>query len=483
MRAANTSLCLILIAAFILSVSGIHGDVEGKASTGIPAAAEMIVSSDQPVAFINVQVIPMDKERVLKDQTVIVRDGKIEAIGSSKKLKPPKGAFVIDGHGQYLLPGLSDLHIHLRSTDELISYLAYGVTTVLHLSGSMSGAPDILGYRSRLSRNEMTGPTLYATGPNVDGDPPIFPGVSVAVKTPEDAQRVVEEQKRAGYDFIKVYNRIPPQAYEALMLAARKHNIAVIGHIPRQVGAERALKAGQAMIAHGEEYFFTFFGGPSDSVNRPENRRAIDESKIHFIAKATLDAQAAVMPNLSFIASTKRQLDDITGVLGDPETRYLHPNVLNMWKSNNPTKRRDLDQFIEREKIKYALVKKMTKAMNHSGVQLLMGTDSSAPGLFPGQSAHLELREMIDAGLTPYQAIVAGTKNAGRFISKHVKGTDNFGIIAIGHRADLILLSENPLKDITALSRLRGVMARGRWMTAEQLQRMRDEFVARYRNM
>lgn len=479
MKAKNIALCLILLAALILSASDTRSDATSKAS--VETAGQTPTSDDQTIAFVNVNVIPMGRETVLEDQTVIVRKGRIASIDSSGKTKPPKGAFVIDGRGQYLMPGLADLHIHLRSTDELISYLAYGVTTVLHMSGAMSGAPDILAYRLRLSKNEMTGPTLYTTGPNVDGDPPIFRGVSVAVNTAEDARRVVAEQKRAGYDFIKVYNRIPPEAYEALIEAARAVEISVIGHIPRQVGAERALASGQAMIAHGEEYFFTFLGGPTDSQNRPEMRRDIDQSKIPFIVKATLDAKTAVTPNLSFIAATRHQLDDIASVLTDPETRYLHPNVLRMWKSNNPTNRRDLDQFSEREKIKYTVVRNLTKVMNDAGVPLLLGTDSSAPGLFPGQSAHLELREMKDAGLTPYEALAAATKNAGEFISKHVRNADKFGKIVIGYRADLILLSENPLKDISAVSRPRGVMTRGRWLTTEQLQQVREEFAARYK--
>ncbi|MGH7452576.1 MAG: amidohydrolase family protein [bacterium] len=292
-----------------------------------------------------------------------------------------------------------------------------------------------------------------------------------------DARRVVAEQKRAGYDVIKVYNQLSNEAYVALTEAAKQNNIAVVGHVPRTVGVERALKAGQAMIAHGEEYFFTYF----DCKECGRDRKP-DESKIPTIVQATLAAGAAVMPNLSFIAATRRQLDNLESVLTDPETKYLRPQVLSMWKSQNPTNRPKLEKFDEREKVKYPFVQKLTKALSDAGVLLLLGTDSSAPGLFPGQSAQLELRELVNAGLTPYQALTTATRNAGQFISERVRPTEKFGTIAIGQRADLILLSGNPLESIDNISKLVGVMARGQWLPTAKLHAMRDSVAASYKN-
>ncbi len=234
----------------------------GKTPDGIAwSNAPLIGKSEIPftAAFVNVNVIPMTREVVLANQTVVINDGRIAALGPFESTAIPDNAMKIDGRSRYLLPGLADLHIHLRSPDELLSYLAHGVTTVLHLSGAMSGAPDLLRYRVQIARGEMLGPTLYLSGPNVDGDPPIWRGVSVAVTTPDDARRVVTEQKRAGYDVIKVYNLLSPEAFTALAEAAKQNGIAVVGHVPRAVGIESALKAGQAMIAHSEEYFFTYF--------------------------------------------------------------------------------------------------------------------------------------------------------------------------------------------------------------------------------
>jgi imidazolonepropionase-like amidohydrolase len=428
-------------------------------------------------AFIGVNVIPMDRERILRERTVIVKDGIITSVGPSRSATIPDDALKIDGRGQYLIPGLTDAHVHIRDKGELVSYLAYGVTTVFQMRGS----PEILKLRQEIADGKTLGPTIFTTGPLVDGNPPIYGGSNtVVVTTPEEAKRTVADQKRAGYDFIKVYNRLDPDSYEAIIIAAILNDIAVVGHIPRKVGAESAIKNGQAMIAHGEEFFFTYFGGPTDKLNQAENRTKPDESKIPALAQMVARDGVAVTPNLSFIASTRMQLENIDSVLTDPETRYLHPDVLEMWKSNNPTKRRDLEQFTEREKIKYPLVQALTEAFSSAGVLLLLGTDASAPGLFPGKSAHLELRELVAAGLTPYEALAAGTRNAGLFIVKRLARSKRFGMIEVGQRADMILLRDNPLKNIDAISKISGVMVRGRWLTAAELQKMRDDVAANY---
>ncbi|MEW6209163.1 MAG: amidohydrolase family protein, partial [Acidobacteriota bacterium] len=435
---------------FIIALAGIIiGSIPIPSHTHAPHRLGDETKTHPTVAFIGVNVIPMDRERIRREQTVIVKDGVIISVGPSRSAKIPDDALSIDGRGQYLIPGLTDAHVHIRDRGELASYLAYGVTTVFQMRGS----PEILKLREEIADGKMLGPTIYTTGPLVDGDPPIYRGSNTVVVTnTQEAKRTVAEQKRAGYDFIKVYNRLDPDSYEAIIIAAILNNIAVVGHIPRKVGAERAIKNQQAMIAHGEEFFFTYFGGPADKVNQAENRAKPDESKIPALAQAVAKAGIAVTPNLSFIAATKMQIENIDSVLTDPETKYLHPDVLSMWKSNNSTKRRDLEQFTEREKIKYPLVKALTEGFSNAGVMLLLGTDASAPGLFPGRSAHLELRELVNAGLTPYEALSTGTRNAGRFIAKHLAYSKRFGTIEVGQRADMILLRENPLKNIEALS-------------------------------
>ncbi len=184
----------LLTFAFLINFAPLPGCLHSQ-------HVEPSTTDDEVFAFSRVNVIPMDTERVLEEHTVIVQDGLITEMGPSASVEIPQAAHVLDGRGAYLLPGLTDFHIHLRSTDELLSYLAYGVTTVVHLSGAQRSAPNLLSYRDQLASGEMVGPTLYTSGPMLDGDPPIWPGVSVVVTTPEEARDIVVEQKRAGYDF------------------------------------------------------------------------------------------------------------------------------------------------------------------------------------------------------------------------------------------------------------------------------------------
>lgn len=460
------SLCLF----FSIITGAIFLFTSTSDSNGSELETQIDLEQDGTVAFTNVSVIPMNKEIVLTNRTVLISNGKIIDIRESGRFELPSKTRNIDASGKFLMPGISDMHVHIRNKSELISYLAHGVTTVLN----MRGTPQILQLQKEVSAGKTLGPTIYTTGPLVDGDPPIWSGSgTVVVTNAADARRVVSEQKRQGYNFIKVYNRLSPEAYAAVMDAAEQNELAVVGHIPREVGAEHVLEKRQAMIAHSEELFFTYFGAPRDQIDQQAQQYQLDHDKIPLIAEKTLKAGTALTPNLSFVAMTKEQLQDLNSILSDPEIEYLSEDVLEMWKSSNPTKRRDLETFVARERIKYPLVRELTRHFANAGVLLLLGTDSSAPGMFPGKSAHLELQELVDAGISPYGALATGTRNAGAFIKRYVKNSEQFGTVAIGQRADLVLLNKNPLENIVASRDIAGVMLRGHWFSADALKKMR----------
>jgi len=449
-----------------------------SACSGDSASGEQVVLRDGVVAFTNVNVLPMNEERVLREQTVVVREGIVVEVASTDAIEVPPDVRRIDGEGRYLLPGLTDFHVHLRSPDEFLSYLAHGVTTVVHMSGAMGGAPDLLRYRDEIAHGDRLGPTLYTTGPILDGSPPLFAGVSTVVTTPEQARRAVAEQHEGGYDLIKVYNNLTPDVLTAAVEAAHERGMVVAGHIPRKAGRagalQGALEAGQDVIAHGEEYFFTYFYAGVDSLLDQGEVPYPDEGGISDAVRMTREAGTAVIPNLSFVAMTRHQLDDLEGVLTDPEARYLHPDVRAMWKEQNPTRRADLERFDRRERAKHRFLQRLTKALSEADVPLLLGTDASAPGMYPGASAHLELRELVAAGLTPYEALVTGTRNAGAFIEGYVEGAEPFGTVVPGQRADLLLVRENPLEDVANVSAIEGVMVRGRWLSRARFDRMRE---------
>lgn len=445
------------------TAAGIFGK-QGDAA--LPAASDTLVLHD-------VDIVPMTGDTILEDRVVVIVDGIIDQILSAGHPSPPADE-TIEGWGRFLVPGLVDFHVHLRDETELLSYLAHGVTTVVNMRGS----PEHLLLAECIADGKIPGPWMYSSGPLIDGDPPIWdaPG-TVVVTSPDEARTVVEEQARSGYDLVKTYNNLDPASLQAVVEAARHEGLVVVGHIPRSpdrsTALEKALAAGMAMIPHGEEIFFTHLGGAGDRM-MGDTTRPVELERIKEAARLVAEAGAAVTPNLSFIAMTDRMLDDLAAVLDHPEARYLSPEVREMWERSNPTRRDDLERFEAREAIKGAAVRALTRELHRLGVPLLLGTDASAPGLYPGWSAVLELEELVAAGLTPYEAMSAGTRTAGAFLEGHVPDARPIGTIEPGKAADLVVVERNPLANVSAMRDLVGVVLRGRWFARDSLQALRD---------
>ena len=440
--------------------------------------------AERVVAVVDVTVIPMDSARHLLHQTVVIRDGLIAELGPATTVRVPAGAQLINGAGLYLMPGLIDAHVHLRDPSELLSYVAHGVTGVVQLSGPSGNVPNVMELRERVVRGDILGPNIYTSGRILDGDPLIFPSVSSVVRTPDEARRLVEAQLAAGADVIKVYNNLASDELRAVTRVAHEHGVSVWGHIPRIDGRstalQQALVAGLDVIAHGEEVFFTMLYRDVGSQLDRELVPIVDQDLLSDAVRLIEKNGVAVIPNLSFVAMTRAQLDDVEKLWTNPEAQFLHPTVLNMWKRQNPTSRPDLRRFDLRERGKQGVVRQLTLALNDVGVPLLLGTDASAPGMFPGKSAHIELTELVAAGLTPFQALAAGTRNPGRFLTKHVRGSPPLGTVTVGSCANLLLLEADPLVDISHVAQIAGVVLRGKWYACSQIDSMRVAQAARH---
>lgn len=194
-------------------------------------------SKRRPAAFVSVNVVPMDSERIIADQTVLIQNGRIRAIGPADTIPIPEAVVRIAGTGMYLMPGLADMHAHLAhdedaDPDALVVFLAAGVTTVRN----MWGQPTHLEWRKRINDGDLLGPNIYSVGPITDGDPPFWSGGSV-VRTPDDAAKEVADQKRAGYDGMKVFTNLSPDVYKAILDAAKAHDFPVYGHVPTRIGS------------------------------------------------------------------------------------------------------------------------------------------------------------------------------------------------------------------------------------------------------
>lgn len=426
------------------------------------------LAADPPAitALVNVHVVPMDRQRVLRDQTVIVERGRIAAIG--RGLGVPAGTKIIDGKGRYLSPGLADMHNHSDTREDLALYLANGVTTMLN----MGEAKNSFVGRTRLAvdNGEVPGPRVLAALA-VDGSPQFG---HLVVATPEDARAAVRLAKGNGYAFIKVYNNLTPEVFAALMAAARAEGLAVVGHGVSSVGLEKQLDAGQAMVAHAEEFFYTFFA-PPQTVRTYDAPGAERIPAAIALLKRTGAFVVADLHNYATIAGQFGRPDVVAGYLRMPEARYVSPADRVGWVNSNYQKRNvDLTARV-------AFLRMFIKAMADAGVPLLSGGDApSIPGLVPGFSVHRNLAMLEEAGLSRFQVLSLATRVPGEFVQRYVAGAGPVGTVSVGSRADLILTDANPLENLRTLERPVGVMANGKWYDAAALKGLLDGVAAKY---
>ena len=405
-------------------------------------------------AFIGVNVLPMDTDAVLADQTVIVTDGKIASIAQSRAAQVPEGAVRIDGTGKYLLPGLGELHAHIPGGNApdadvertLFLYVANGVTTIR----GMLGHPRHLVYRDRVAKGDVLGPRIYTSGPSFNGN---------TAKTPDAAAAMVTEQQKAGYDLLKIHPGVPRDAFDAMAAKADQLKMPFAGHVPEAVGLTRALEAKYRSIDHLDGYVEALVPNAAGSQTFGVNLVAqADESRIPALVKATRAAGTWQVPTEILLVNWLNDVDPQT-MASWPEMKYVAPQTLTNWiaqKQGFATKYPQAD----RQKL-LALRRKIIKALHDGGVPFALGSDAPQTWNVPGFSAHRELGALVAAGLTPYEALKSGTANVGTYCGTQA----SVGTVTAGKRADLMLLDANPLTNIANSSRIAGVMVNGRWLS------------------
>ncbi|MDP3774258.1 MAG: amidohydrolase family protein [Gemmatimonadales bacterium] len=415
------------------------------------------------VAFTNVNVVPMDRERVLANQTVVVRDGRIAEIGPAARVRVPDDALRIDGRGRYLVPGVAEMHAHIPGGNAspawvervLFLYLANGVTTIR----GMLGGPSHLTLRDRAARGEILSPTIYTSGPSFNGN---------SATSPEVARRMVEEQRAAGYDFLKIHPGVPRVAFDTMAATAQRVGIRFSGHVPLEVGLERALEARYASIDHLDGYLEWLAGmprGPSQWFGLNLAGR-VNESRIAQAARITREAGVWVVPTEALMESYVGS-EPPEEMARWPGMEYLPAAMVRQWIQQLTNFRSQGAWTPERAERFLAIRKRLIRELHAAGVGILLGSDAPQVMNVPGFSIHRELRSYVAAGLTPYQALETGTRNVARFFGAERE----FGTVEAGKRADLVLLDADPLADIGNFRRQAGVMVGGRWLPREEVER------------
>jgi tetratricopeptide (TPR) repeat protein len=408
--------------------------------------ADRRVAPPAPVAFVDITVIPMDRDRRLEHQTVVIRDGKIESIGPASQARIPQDAERVDGQGRFLIPGLADMHVHVDDTTDFLLYLAKGVTTVRNLEGE----PYHIQWREQINRGELVGPTIFTSGP--------FTNLP-RIKTPEDARRTVLEQHAAGYDEIKIHGSLEAETYDTLAAVARQAAIRLVGHAPRNLPFANLLTNRQNEISHAEEVLYTFFRSDVSDTS---------VAKIPEVARAIAERKIWLTPTFMTYDRIYKQVENLDSLLADPATRYVTPYHLALWqRENNRYIRNWGPSGIPTLRARRDFLAKLIRGLHQAGVRLMTGTDAIGPLWVPGWSLHEELRDFVQLGFTPYEALAAATRLPAEYLGQ----AKVFGTIAPGLRADLVLLDRDPLVDIGNTEMIGGVMVRGRWMARAELDR------------
>lgn len=418
-----------------------------------------------PVAFVDVNVVPMDADRVLPQSTVITNAGRIVAVGPLRTVRIPQGAQRIDGRGRFLMPGLADMHVHLnirgaagllKNQDYAVLFLANGVTAVRNMWGNA----DVLAFRRSIDSGAVVGPLIYTTGPVTDGNPPIRP-LSHVVQTPEEASQAVDQDKRDGYDAFKVYNRLRADVYQAIVARARSIGLPVYGHVPNAVGIFGVLAAHQASIEHVEGYLEAL---DKDGTQDNESTLVAETVKA-----GTWNCVTLVFYQGAVAGSEAAKL------LAKPSMRFVPPALREVWK-NNPQLTSLTEYQFGRLRLYDQKRRDFVRALHRGGARLLVGTDTPNQFVVPGFAVHEELANLVEVGLTPFEAIRAATSGAADFL----KAQTEWGRVASGLRADLLLVEGNPLQAVENAERRVGVMVGGRWIPEstlrESLERMAGSF-------
>ena len=429
------------------------------------------------IAIVDATVIPMDPDGALPHQTVIVRGDRIAAVGPVASTPVPAGATTIDGKGEWVIPGLVDMHVHTYDAQALALFVSMGVTTVR----VMWGAPAVLGARDAIKKGEARlAPSIYTAGDIVDGDPPIWPG-SIAVRNAAEATAEVERQHRAGYDYIKVYAKLTPEAYDAIVATAGKYHMPVIGHVPSAVGLGAVLTARQRSAEHldGFARFVERDDSPikdaKDFATRATSYKYADEARIPVAIARVVASGAWTCPTL-VVMDRISHLDHPD--TARPEYAYVSKASIAGWDPKQDFR------FSAWTPAQFEALRgtvtwngSVVKRLAAAGAPIVAGTDVGNPWLVPGFSLHDEVGLLAGAGLTPAQALKAATVNPADFFGAH----GELGSIAAGRRADLVVLDRDPLADIANTRAIAGVMLRGRWLPAAELSAERERIAAIYR--
>jgi imidazolonepropionase-like amidohydrolase len=475
------------------------------------------------MALTHVGVVDVQAGRLWTDQTVVVAGNRIAAVGNASTLALPTGARVVDATGQYLIPGLWDMHTHVVDPDMPggpdVSFpllIANGVTGIRDMGSS--DLDSIIKLRSEVRAATRLGPRMLVAGKVLDGSPPVFPPDQLVVRNPKEARRAVDSLAGRGVDFIKPYEMLQRDVFLAIVDAAARHHLPVAAHVPLVMDVGEASDLGIRSFEHLRNLELAC-SRRADSLRtartaelaKEATRRdtsalafdwslgygsgALVRARIHAaqrqLARETLDlprcmallrrlARNGTWQDVTLIVNEITALRIDTMPVIRAALRYVPARNRELWARDAPRAPPGGDSAIQthggdkgRQNIEAqgAWYLRLVRMMRDQGVGILAGTDISNPYIVPGFALHDELGLLVRAGLSPLEALRAATLNPARYLA----ATDSLGTVAIGRRADLVLLDANPLVDIANTRRIRAVFVNGRYLDRGALDALLDQ--------
>ena len=435
----------------------------------ILCSAVQLINSQQRIVIKNVSVIPMTGDQeLINDQTVVIEGNRIVQIGD---YVPGNTDKIIDASGQFLMPGLTEMHAHIPvpvdGNDELVRetlflYLSQGVTTIR----GMLGDPYHLELKENVKEGSILGPRIYTSSPSINGN---------SVKTVDEAIEKVTRYKNEGYDFLKIHPGIKLEVWNAIEETANNVGITFAGHVPVEVGIHRALEARFTTIDHLDGYIDGLLKSPE---NHDPNGGGffgygfiddIDPDKIKSLVQKTKINGVAVVPTQTLFSRWFSPYD-INVMMEDPEMKYLPSQTRFTWRQSktrltggtyNPTQWAKL----------YQTRKKILQEMVDQDVIILLGSDAPQVMNVPGFSLHREMQDMADGGIDNFTILESGTYGPARFFG----AASQYGSVREGLVADLILLEQNPLESITNTRSIVGIFVRGEYLGRDEIDRKLEE--------
>jgi len=416
------------------------------------------------IALRGATVVDVETGQSRPRQTVVIEGNRIVTVVPDQRVDVPTNALLIDAAGKYVIPGLWDMHIHLFSTkgSALPALVANGVTGIRDLGGLLREIED---WRVRIESGSMTGPRIVRCGPMLNGRQ--FGIQQIAVMNESEARGAVRALQRSGVDFIKVHRAISRDAYFGALAECRKLGIPLVGHVPNTVTPMEASDAGQACIEH----VGTLFEGTFAAAHKDEPFAAALD---HFSKVSATELFARFASNKTVLTPTlvaHRMVIQFGRAKPNERDKFVSRSAREL-AAYIATRDRDqlTPEFYERMEQQFRAALPLVKQMQDAGVRLLAGTDTGIAGTYPGFDLHDELELLVSAGLTPMQALQSATRNVAEFLRDN-----DGGLVAVGRRADLVLLEANPLEDIRNTRKIHAVIVGGKFLDRDALDRLLQE--------